>query len=111
MLVSKHRVKSLRVHQSTFSSDPSATFASVPDSPTNTNAHIADNQIAEDAFTSFYLRQMTTEFAEDLDKIRSAGDFDNKSISMLVAALQQGRSCFAKDERLSVGRSIAMQEA
>ncbi|KAF1352341.1 ribosome-assembly protein 3-domain-containing protein [Delphinella strobiligena] len=95
---------------STLSTDPSATSSNVPDSPTTINAHTANNQTAEDAFTSFYLRQMTTEFAEDLDKIRSAGDFDNKSISMLVAALQQGRSCFTKDERLSVGRSIAMQE-
>lgn len=110
MLHRKYRVKSLRVHQSTLPADPSATFASVPDSPTTTDAHTANNQTAEDAFTSFYLRQMTTEFAEDLDKIRSAGDFDNKSITMLVAALQQGRSCFTKDERLSVGRSIARQE-
>ena len=99
------------MHQSTISTDPSATFVDVPDVTTTTNAHAANNQTAEEAFTSFYLRQMTTEFAEDLDKIRSAGDFDNKSISMLVAALQQGRSCFTKDERLSVGRSIAMQEA
>lgn len=96
------------MHQSTLSTDPSATLASVPDFPATTDAHTA-NQAAEDAFTSFYLRQMTTEFAEDLDKIRSAGDFDNESISMLVAALQQGRSCFTEDERLSVGRSITMQ--
>lgn len=70
-----------------------------------------DDAKAEEAFTSFYLRQMTTEFAEDLDKIRSASDFNNKNIGMLVDALKQGGSCFGKDERVSVGRSIVMRDS
>ena len=31
--------------------------------------------------------QMTTEFAEDLDKIRSAGDFNDKSLGLLIGAV------------------------
>ncbi|CAD0039607.1 MAG: Uncharacterized protein AUREO_007750 [Aureobasidium pullulans] len=61
---------------------------------------------AEDAFTSFYLRQMTTEFAEDLDKIRSAGDFNDKSLGLLISALKQGRECFDRHDRLAVGKAI-----
>ncbi|KEQ69235.1 hypothetical protein M436DRAFT_56595, partial [Aureobasidium namibiae CBS 147.97] len=61
---------------------------------------------AEDAFTSFYLRQMTTEFAEDLDKIRSAGDFNDKSLGLLIGALKQGRECFDRRDRLAVGKAI-----
>ncbi|TIA45764.1 hypothetical protein D6C79_05479 [Aureobasidium pullulans] len=61
---------------------------------------------AEDAFTSFYLRQMTTEFAEDLDKIRSAGDFNDKSLGLLISALKQGRECFDRHDRLAVGKTI-----
>lgn len=65
---------------------------------------------AEDAFTSFYLRQITSDFAEDLDKVRSASDFKDSSLTMLIDALKQGRSCFAKEERLSIGRAIASRE-
>lgn len=71
--------------------------------------HIKDSD-AEEAFTSFYLRKVTTELAEDLDKLRSAQDFIEKSIPMLVDALKQGRSCFTKDERVSIGRSAVESE-
>jgi ribosome assembly protein 3 len=68
-------------------------------------SQVRDNE-AEDAFTSFYLRQMTTEFAEDLDKIRSAGDFNDKSLGLLIGALKQGRECFDRHDRLAVGKAI-----
>ncbi|KAI1771589.1 ribosome-assembly protein 3-domain-containing protein [Hypoxylon cercidicola] len=53
-------------------------------------------------FTSYYLQQSTKEFAEDLDKIRNAGDFKGDAVAMLVKSLQQGTSLFsaADQERI-----------
>ncbi|KAI0206017.1 ribosome-assembly protein 3-domain-containing protein [Astrocystis sublimbata] len=51
-------------------------------------------------FTSYYLQQSTKEFAEDLDKIRSADDFKGDALPMLINSLQQGTSMFsAADQR------------
>lgn len=56
------------------------------------------------AFTSFYLQRATKEFAEDLDKIRSADDFKNDAIPVLINALSQGTSMFSPaDQRRIVG--------
>ncbi|KAI0857550.1 ribosome-assembly protein 3-domain-containing protein [Xylaria cubensis] len=46
-------------------------------------------------FTSYYLQQSTKEFAEDLDKIRSADDFKADALPMLIKSLQQGTSMFS----------------
>ena len=53
-------------------------------------------------FEDFYLRQATREFANDLDKLRSAGDFNAKSVPLLISALKQGTGCFSVDERKKV---------
>ncbi|KAI8627508.1 ribosome-assembly protein 3-domain-containing protein, partial [Xylariaceae sp. FL1651] len=53
-----------------------------------------DQQIAAD-FTAYYLQQSTKEFAEDLDKIRSADDFKGDALPMLIKSLQQGTSMFS----------------
>ena len=66
-----------------------------------------DNVEAEEAFTSYYLRQLTSEFSTDLDKLRTAADFNDRSVEILVEALKQGRSCFDKEQRLVIGRSLA----
>lgn len=55
------------------------------------------------AFEDFYLRQATNEFANDLDKLRSAGDFNARSVALLVRALKQGSACFRPDERARIG--------
>ena len=39
------------------------------------------------------------EFAEDLDHVRSADDFDNKSLPVLVTALKQGVTILSPKER------------
>lgn len=59
-----------------------------------------DQKTAED-FTAYYLQQSTEEFAEDLDKIRSADDFKARdALPMLIRSLQQGTSMFsAADQR------------
>lgn len=74
--------------------------------------HATKDADAESAFESFYLRQLTSEVAEDLDKIRSAGDFsDAASLGLLVSALKQGGACFSREERLGVGRGLLASTA
>ncbi|KAK0266371.1 hypothetical protein B0A54_04862 [Friedmanniomyces endolithicus] len=62
----------------------------------------------EQAFEDFYLRQVTKEFANDLDKLRAANDFHGTgSIALLVGALRQGTACFGTEERVRVGGACA----
>ena len=61
----------------------------------------------EQAFEEFYLRQATKEFANDLDKLRSAPDFNERSLPILIDALKQGTACFSKEERKKVGAAVA----
>ena len=54
------------------------------------------------SFESFYMKQVTTEFADDLDKIRNASDFDEKSLPILIEALKQGTSMYSEEEKRKV---------
>ena len=57
----------------------------------------------QQTFEDFYLRQLTVEFANDLDKLRSAPDFKpDRSVPLLVRALQQGVDCFSVEDRARV---------
>ncbi|KAK1753519.1 ribosome-assembly protein 3-domain-containing protein [Echria macrotheca] len=58
----------------------------------------SDKEVA-DEFTSYYLQRATKEFAEDLDKVRTADDFKNDALATLVNALQQGTAMFPPDEQ------------
>ncbi|KAK5129483.1 hypothetical protein LTR08_003206 [Meristemomyces frigidus] len=62
---------------------------------------------AEQAFADFYLRQATREFADELDKLRAAGDFNARSVGVLVGGLKQGCACFTREERGRVGAVAA----
>lgn len=42
---------------------------------------------------------VTTEFADDLEKLRSASDFGDKSLPILVSALKQGASIYSEAEK------------
>jgi ribosome assembly protein 3 len=53
-------------------------------------------------FASFYLRRITEELADELDKIRSANDFSEGSLPILIHALQQGQSIFSEQEKRRV---------
>ncbi|OCL11621.1 hypothetical protein AOQ84DRAFT_183401 [Glonium stellatum] len=52
----------------------------------------------QESFSSFYLRKVTSELADDLDKVRQSSDFNDRSLPMLIHALKQGESIFGKDE-------------
>ncbi|KAI9703970.1 MAG: hypothetical protein M1820_005752 [Bogoriella megaspora] len=64
---------------------------------------------AEEAFQNFYLQKATEEFAEDLDAVRSAGDFSDRSLPILINALKQGTSTFSRNERMRIGRVAALK--
>ena len=53
-------------------------------------------------FSRYYMQKVTLEFADDLDRIRSADDFRHDALSMLVHALQQGVDVFSTTEKQSV---------
>lgn len=79
---------------------------------------------ANAAFEGYYLRQVTTEFAEDLDKLRSSADFvvpddetaaakpknkpgvtaEDNSLQMLIGALKQGTSTFSAADQARVAQ-------
>ncbi|KAK4988651.1 hypothetical protein LTR66_007257 [Elasticomyces elasticus] len=86
------------------SEDPSKTPDPTPPPP---RAAKKQQQDPQEAFTAFYLRQVTSELAEDLDKIRSAADFNDRSLPLLVEALKQGVKTFGVEERLRIGRAAA----
>lgn len=56
-----------------------------------------DSALAE-KFTSHYLQRITTEFSEDLDKIREADDFNGNALQILVHALKQGTEVWGEEE-------------
>ncbi len=58
------------------------------------------------AFTKFYMQRATTEFSEDLDRLRGADDFKDDALPLLINALQQGASLFSIEEQ----RRIVMAE-
>ncbi|MCJ1320861.1 hypothetical protein MMC15_006202 [Xylographa vitiligo] len=50
-------------------------------------------------FESFYLQAVTREFADDIDKVRSASDFKDSSLPILIEALRQGVGIYGEEER------------
>jgi ribosome assembly protein 3 len=59
---------------------------------------ISDQQVQAE-FTSYYLQRATQEFANDLDKVRSADDFKNDALHVLIGTLQQGTALFSPEEQ------------
>lgn len=60
----------------------------------------------EEEFDAIYIRKITTELADDLDKVREAQDFKANSIPMLIHALKQGESLFSTEEKRRVIGSV-----
>ncbi|KAF2007970.1 hypothetical protein P154DRAFT_528616 [Amniculicola lignicola CBS 123094] len=87
---------------------PDISMIDAPASPI-TDHHTVPPQVAEakvspeeEDFASIYLRKITGELADDLDKVRGANDFTARSMPMLVHALRQGVSGFEAGERRRV---------
>ena len=51
------------------------------------------------AFAAYYMQRATRELAEDLDAVRAASDFNDKSVSLLIEALRQGTTTFSPAEQ------------
>ena len=58
-------------------------------------------------FESLYLQQATREFADDIDKLRKAGDFTDRSVPILVDALKQGAHLFSEEDKKKLMRGRA----
>lgn len=80
---------------------PSPSPAPVQKPAASTKPEVAPGKLAED-FDAIYIRKITTELADDLDKVRSAQDFKANSIPMLIHALKQGESLFSAEEKRRV---------
>ncbi|KAL9584143.1 MAG: hypothetical protein Q9212_002302 [Teloschistes hypoglaucus] len=53
-------------------------------------------------FESLYLKQITAEFADDLDKLRNAPDFSEKSVPILIDALKGAARNYSEEEKAKV---------
>ncbi|KAF2679140.1 hypothetical protein K458DRAFT_394289 [Lentithecium fluviatile CBS 122367] len=55
-----------------------------------------------EGFDAIYLRKVTAELADDLDRAREAKDFKSSSLPMLIHALKQGASMYSAEEKMRV---------
>lgn len=65
--------------------------------PTTANATKQRDVHAE--FESNYLKQVTAEFANDIEKLRQAPDFKDSFVPVLIKALKQGADIFSDSEK------------
>ncbi len=56
----------------------------------------------DEDFESYYIKRVTAEFADDIDKLRSAPDFSEQSVPVLIQALKQGSKGFGEEEKEKV---------
>lgn len=53
-------------------------------------------------FEAYYLKQITAEFADDIDELRNAPDFSAQSVPILIQALKQGAKGYNDEEKAKV---------
>ncbi|KAL8853995.1 MAG: hypothetical protein Q9221_001118 [Calogaya cf. arnoldii] len=73
-----------------------------PSSHPTSNQPEPPNQAEETHFETFYLKRVTTEFADDLDKLRNASDFNERSIPILIEALKNTARTYSEEEKAQV---------
>ncbi|KAL9598767.1 MAG: hypothetical protein Q9219_004264 [cf. Caloplaca sp. 3 TL-2023] len=56
----------------------------------------------EEDFESFYLKRVTAEFADDLDKLRNASDFNEESLPILIDALKGTAGVYSEEEKARI---------
>ncbi|KAL9000863.1 MAG: hypothetical protein Q9169_000618 [Polycauliona sp. 2 TL-2023] len=66
--------------------------------PSRANTEQSD----QSSFETFYLKQVTAEFADDLDKLRNASDFNEGSMPILIEALKNTASVYSEEEKADV---------
>ncbi|KAF8424021.1 ribosome-assembly protein 3-domain-containing protein [Tirmania nivea] len=59
-------------------------------------------------FEEYYMQLITSEFGEELNQVRKAKDFSERSLPMLVRALKMGVNVFEMEEKRSVVRSLGL---
>ncbi|KAF2258541.1 hypothetical protein CC78DRAFT_621734 [Lojkania enalia] len=83
--------------------DASISSAQSSTSPLPATTATAPKPVRRDEdFSDIYLRKITAELADDLDQVRNANDFTNRSLPMLVHALKQGESIYSPEEKKRV---------
>ena len=60
----------------------------------------------KEGFESYYLKQITAEFADDIDKLRNAPDFSAQSVPILIQALKKGSKGFTGEEKEKLMRGM-----
>ncbi|KAL8812191.1 MAG: hypothetical protein Q9200_001231 [Gallowayella weberi] len=63
---------------------------------------ISSNDVEKTGFEAFYLKQITTEFADDLDKLRNASDFNDKFLPILIDGLKCTARTYSEEEKAKV---------
>lgn len=53
-------------------------------------------------FESYYLQQVTAEFADDLDNLRKASDFNEEFLPILIDALKGTAGVYSEEEKAKV---------
>lgn len=62
---------------------------------------------ADAKFEEYYMRLITEEFGDDLNNVREAKDFEDRSLPMLVRALRQGVNIFNPEEKRAALKKMA----
>ncbi|KAL8862508.1 MAG: hypothetical protein Q9178_001006 [Gyalolechia marmorata] len=70
-----------------------------PSLPSRPEKLESTNKAEETDFETFYLKQITAEFADDLDKLRNANDFNEKSMPILIDALKSAARTYSEEEK------------
>ena len=54
---------------------------------------------SKEDFESYYMKRVTAEFADDIDKLRHAPDFSEQTVPVLIEGLRQGSKGFSEEEK------------
>ncbi|KAL8915504.1 MAG: hypothetical protein Q9171_000069 [Xanthocarpia ochracea] len=73
--------------------------ATEPGLPSRPELVSSTSKVEETDFETFYLKQITAEFADDLDKLRNANDFNEKSMPILIDALKSAAHTYSEEEK------------